>query len=66
MGISNCNKNHHGGRDQHYDDVDYCIGVMGHGKASARENEDEVGPYVEYKEGDTFTIRCVTGSAEQG
>eukprot|EP00041_Stephanoeca_diplocostata_P034770 m.1202457 g.1202457 ORF g.1202457 m.1202457 type:complete len:357 (+) comp24576_c0_seq59:1024-2094(+) len=57
MGVSNINDNHHGKRDQHYDDMDYCIGVMGHGKASARENEDEVGPYVEYKAGDTFTIK---------
>ena len=36
LGLSNVNENHHGGRDQHYDDVDFCIGVMGHGKVSAR------------------------------
>eukprot|EP00040_Diaphanoeca_grandis_P022595 m.121849 g.121849 ORF g.121849 m.121849 type:complete len:437 (-) comp28882_c1_seq1:114-1424(-) len=57
MGLSNVGKNHHGKRDQHYDDIDYCIGVMGHGKATARENEDEVGPYVSYTVNDTFTIR---------
>ena len=42
MGLSNITQNHHGGPDQHYDDIDYCIGIMGNGKASARENEDEV------------------------
>eukprot|EP00038_Savillea_parva_P013493 m.211114 g.211114 ORF g.211114 m.211114 type:complete len:419 (-) comp25369_c0_seq1:29-1285(-) len=56
MGLSNILQNHHGRRDCHFDDIDFCIAVMGHGKATARENEDEVGPYIEYKAGDTFTI----------
>mmetsp|Transcript_23455 Transcript_23455/g.61435 ORF Transcript_23455/g.61435 Transcript_23455/m.61435 type:complete len:471 (+) Transcript_23455:279-1691(+) len=57
MGLSNIHQNHHGRRDCHYDDIDFCISVMGHGKATARENEDEVGPYIDYKARDTFTIR---------
>ena len=49
MGLSNITQNHHGNRDQHYDDIDFCIFIMGHGQATARENEEEVGPYVEYR-----------------
>eukprot|EP00037_Helgoeca_nana_P019170 m.185961 g.185961 ORF g.185961 m.185961 type:complete len:472 (-) comp24749_c1_seq5:23-1438(-) len=59
MGLSNILQNHHGRRDRHYDDMDYSIGVMGHGKATARENEDEVGPYIDYKPADTFTIQVL-------
>eukprot|EP00039_Didymoeca_costata_P006770 m.93130 g.93130 ORF g.93130 m.93130 type:complete len:409 (+) comp13384_c0_seq3:141-1367(+) len=57
MGLSNITQNQHGKKDQHYDDIDYCIFIMGHGKATARENEDEVGPYIEYQAGDLFEIK---------
>lgn len=57
-GISNIQQNHHGKRDQHYDDIDYCLFFMGNAKATARENEEDVGPYIEYKASDTFQIKC--------
>eukprot|EP00056_Hartaetosiga_gracilis_P022703 m.32477 g.32477 ORF g.32477 m.32477 type:complete len:464 (-) comp9784_c0_seq1:131-1522(-) len=59
VGLSNIKTNYHGHKDIHYDDIDYSIFCMGSGKATAREFEDEVGPYVVYEPGDTFEIRVV-------
>eukprot|EP00049_Salpingoeca_infusionum_P021612 m.3917 g.3917 ORF g.3917 m.3917 type:complete len:489 (-) comp4348_c0_seq1:272-1738(-) len=56
VGLSNTQTNFHGKRDQHYDDIDYCIFCMGNGLATARECEDEIGPYVTYRAGDSFQI----------
>lgn len=54
VGLSNITTNFHGRKDQHFDDIDFCIYCMGSGKATARESEDEVGPYVEYTPRDTL------------
>lgn len=57
IGLSNVQENYHGRRDSHYDDIDFCIFCMGNGKATARECEDEVGPYVKYEPGKQFQLR---------
>eukprot|EP01147_Barroeca_monosierra_P010574 gene10574-2697_t len=57
VGLSNVLDNYHGQKDMHYDDIDFAIFCRGSGKATARECEDEVGPFISYSPGDTFEIR---------
>ncbi|EGD82687.1 hypothetical protein PTSG_03348 [Salpingoeca rosetta] len=57
VGLSNVLNNYHGDKDLHYNDIDFCIFCRGSGKATARECEDEVGPFISYRPGDTFSIR---------
>ncbi|EDQ88350.1 uncharacterized protein MONBRDRAFT_26427 [Monosiga brevicollis MX1] len=56
VGLSNVQRNFHGKRDQHYDDIDFCLFFMGSGRVTAREAEDEVGPYVNYQPSDVLGI----------